>query len=140
MELFRADFHVLAEMRIREARLLLDAGEFAGAYHLAGISIECALKACIAKQTREFEFPDKARVTGSYDHRPEKLVQLAGLESLIRGQSESDATFRQFWATICQWTIDSRYVPSLTAVQARDICTAVSDDQHGVLPWLRKHW
>jgi hypothetical protein len=40
----RADFQKLADMRIKEAGILLAAGEFDGAYYLAGYAVECALK------------------------------------------------------------------------------------------------
>jgi HEPN domain-containing protein len=48
----RADFHKLAEIRIKEARVLLDRKCYAGAYYLAGYAVECALKACIARKTQ----------------------------------------------------------------------------------------
>jgi HEPN domain-containing protein len=47
----RADLQQLAELRITEAKVLLDNGFYAGAYYLAGYAVECALKACIAKLT-----------------------------------------------------------------------------------------
>jgi len=40
---------------------LLRLGLFDGAYYLAGYAVECALKACIAKGTQRFEFPDKRK-------------------------------------------------------------------------------
>ena len=55
----RAGFQHLAELRLREAEALLAAGLPDGAYYLAGYSVECALKACIAKRTREHDFPEK---------------------------------------------------------------------------------
>jgi hypothetical protein len=47
----RAELQALAARRIREARVLFDAGEFDGAYYLAGYAIECALKAIVIKGT-----------------------------------------------------------------------------------------
>ena len=55
----RTDFQKLAEERIAEAKILLDAGKWSGAYYLAGYAVECALKACIAKMTKSEDFPDK---------------------------------------------------------------------------------
>lgn len=55
----RADLQNLAELRINEAKLLLDRGFYQGAYYVAGYAIECALKACIAKKTQQFDFPEK---------------------------------------------------------------------------------
>ncbi len=53
----RMEFQGLAEIRIREAEILLAAGAWDGAYYLAGYAVECALKACIAKKTVEHSFP-----------------------------------------------------------------------------------
>jgi len=47
----RADFQELAQIRLRDAEVLLENGRFDGAYYIAGYSVECALKACIAKLT-----------------------------------------------------------------------------------------
>ena len=46
-------------MRVKEAAVLLQNGCPEGAYYLAGYAVECALKACVAKQTREHDFPDR---------------------------------------------------------------------------------
>lgn len=55
----RLDFQRLAELRLSESTALLAAGFPDGAYYLAGYAMECALKACIAKRTREYDFPEK---------------------------------------------------------------------------------
>jgi hypothetical protein len=55
----RKDFQELAAVRLKEARVLLRAGCYEGAYYLAGYAVECALKACISKQTERHEFPDR---------------------------------------------------------------------------------
>ena len=74
----RNDFQVLARIRLKEARALLSAGLFDGAYYLAGYAAECALKACIAKATRRYEFPDRARVSACHTHDVVELVKQAG--------------------------------------------------------------
>jgi HEPN domain-containing protein len=51
----RTDFQELAEERLEDARPLLDAGRFSGAYYLAGYAVECALQACIARLTNQEE-------------------------------------------------------------------------------------
>lgn len=55
----RGDFKEIACIRFEEAKVLLDNQRYDGAYYLSGYVIECDLKACIAKQVKEFEFPDK---------------------------------------------------------------------------------
>jgi len=44
-------------MRLKDAEVLLQKGRNEAAYYLAGYAVECALKACIAKQTKRHEFP-----------------------------------------------------------------------------------
>jgi len=58
----RKDLQELSRVRLKEATALMQAGFFDGAYYLAGYAVECAIKACIAKGTRRYEFPDKRKV------------------------------------------------------------------------------
>jgi hypothetical protein len=58
----RKDLQILAQTGLTESKALLRAGLPDGAYYLAGYSVECALKACIAKHTRRHDFPDKNTV------------------------------------------------------------------------------
>ena len=46
----RTDFQILAVERLEDAKALASLGRYAAAFYLAGYSIECALKACIAKR------------------------------------------------------------------------------------------
>jgi len=55
----KTELENLVAIRIKEADILLAADCYQGAYYLAGYALECALKACIAKQVKEFDFPDK---------------------------------------------------------------------------------
>jgi hypothetical protein len=65
VEVIRKDFQLLSDKRLAEAQSLFRARHYEGSYHLAGLAVECAVKACIAKQTRRFEFPDKHRANKS---------------------------------------------------------------------------
>jgi hypothetical protein len=82
----RSDLQRLAELRLSDAQALFDAHAFEGAYYLAGYAIECALKACIAKRTREFDFPDKREVERSYTHDLERLMEVAYPGGDLAGQ------------------------------------------------------
>lgn len=55
----RIEWQRIAEERARDAEALLAAGQWSGAYYLAGYAVECGLKACIARQIGQHEFPDK---------------------------------------------------------------------------------
>lgn len=89
----RQDLQGLARSRIAEARFLLRGGLHSGAYYLAGYAVECGLKACIAKKTRRFDFPDKKAVDSSYVHDLEKLVGVAGLTQELQLESKTRPAF-----------------------------------------------
>ncbi len=73
----RADLQKLSNIRIREAKILFSAGEYSGAYYLAGYAVECALKACIAKSVQRYDFPDKSLAQKSFVHDLGDLLRLA---------------------------------------------------------------
>lgn len=52
----RRDLKNLALTRLKEVEVLLKNRQYSGADYLSGYVIECALKACIAKQTQGFDF------------------------------------------------------------------------------------
>jgi len=57
----RTDLQLLAETRLDEAQALLIASRWSGAYYLVGYAVECAFKACIAKSTKQDDFPVKPK-------------------------------------------------------------------------------
>ena len=73
----RSDFQQLSELRLKEVQALLGDQYFDGAYYLLGYALEFAFKACIAKQTKEHDFPpDRKAVEAIYKHRPSELLKL----------------------------------------------------------------
>ena len=135
----RNDFRALALARLREAKLLLANGEYSGAYYLGGYVIECALKACIAKHTRRHEFPDRRRAEKSWKHELGELVGAAELSPSLQADSKSDARFRANWDVVKEWTAESRY-SNWDQERAKELIRAISENRHGVLPWLKRHW
>ncbi len=135
----RKDLQQLSLVRLKEAKALLAAGCADGAFYLAGYSIECALKACIAKKTMRHDFPDKKRVDSSHTHSLKELVRVAELETALRTHGKSDPHFEEHWDTLQLWSEQSRYNRS-GLKDAHDIIEAVGDRKHGVLSWLKLHW
>lgn len=133
----RTDLQNLSTLRLREARVLLAAGETSGAYYLAGYAVECALKAVIAKETQQHEFPDRDRVRDSYTHDLEKLLKVAKLNSALDAQTNDQLTLN--WKVIQDWDENSRY-KTWDKGEAQDILNAVDHQQNGVLPWLTQFW
>jgi HEPN domain-containing protein len=89
----RNDLKQMALVRLREARALFQGGNYDGAYYLSGYAIECALKACIAKKTKRYDFPDKRRANDSYTHSLTQLVRVAELQSDLDQEISNDVAF-----------------------------------------------
>lgn len=135
----RRDFQQLASIRLREANALLAAGHWEGAYYLGGYVVECALKACIARRTERYEFPDKQRAQSSHTHRIKDLVRVAGIEEDLEAVRMTDLRFAAHWQIVEDWSELSRYErKGITAAQG--LLLALNDRQHGVLRWLKGHW
>jgi HEPN domain-containing protein len=136
--IYRRDFKQLAELRAQEARVLLARGKQQGAYYLSGYAVECALKACIAKKTKRFEFPAKrAYVERAYSHNLDDLAKLAGLEAELDRSIKNNTAFAANWSTVKDWTEQSRYKPS--GLNGKDMYHAVAD-MDGVLAWIKLRW
>ncbi len=138
-KLTRADLQALTNARLEDARLLLDNGRYSGAYHLIGLALEAALKACIARQTVQYEFPDLDRARDCWKHKPASLINTAGLQEELAKRVRADAEFEANWLTVKDWDADSRYA-EWAEQAARDIFFAVTDTDHGMLPWIEAYW
>ena len=136
----RRELHELARLRLAEAKTLLDAGFPEGAYYLAGYAVECGLKACIARQTRQHDFPPEPRAVADMDtHDLEKLVARAELRVQLQAEMARDPDFADNWKLVRLWSERSRYV-RVPATEAARLYHAIADRRHGVLRWLRRHW
>jgi len=135
----RKDLQSLSRWRLLEAKALLRAGLPSGAYYLAGYAIECALKACIAKSTRRYDFPDKKRVDASYTHNLRELLKQANLERALADLAKQDKVFKRNWELLEAWSEGSRY-KGYTLAEAGRLIEAISARNHGVIRWIRLFW
>jgi len=133
------ELEVLSAIRIKEAEVLLKAECYHGAYYLAGYALECILKACIAKQIKQFDFPDKKLANDSYTHDLSKLLITAGLKQELMQQENKDINFKLNWSVANKWSEESRYEHSIQRQDARDLYEAITETESGVLPWLKKY-
>src|ERR1700738_2364632 len=115
----RARLQQLAELRLRDAEALLAAGQWDAAYYLLGYSIECALKACVAKQFRLHEVPDKKLVNSFYTHRLDELLTISGVKSEMADHAKTDSSFGINWNTVRDWNEAARYDVGITEGFAR---------------------
>jgi len=135
----RHDLQDLALIRCREACVLLENGNYEGSYYLCGYVVECGLKACIAKQTRLHDFPDKKVVDASYSHKLGDLVKIAALGKKFNDVLKSNPDFTDNWNTVKDWSEKSRYEKH-TDKEAQDLYSAVTDEKQGVLQWIKQYW
>lgn len=133
------ELEVLSAIRLKEAEVLLNADCYHGAYYLAGYALECALKACIAKQIKQFDFPDKKLANDSYTHDLAKLLNTAGLKQELIRQEKEDINFKLNWSVANKWSEESRYDHSIQRKDAKDLFEAIAENESGVLEWLKKY-
>lgn len=136
----RDDFQELAFIRLKEAKILLDNECWDGAYYLCGYAIECALKACISKKTKEHDFPPpRSTIEKYYTHNLKLLMESAGLDIQLKSDMEKDKDLEINWNIIVIWNETCRY-ERRNGGNAKELYSAVSDLEHGVLRWLKQHW
>jgi len=136
--IYRKDFKILADLRAEDARILIANGRQQGAYYLAGYAVECALKACIAKRIKKFEFPPKLEyLRDVYSHKLNALVGAAGLDKDLQLEINANTAFAANWGTVKDWTEETRYKTS--GLNGRDMYNAVVGN-NGVLPWIKQRW
>lgn len=135
----RRDFQNISRIRINEAHTLLNAGHYPGAYYLMGYAVECALKACVARQVNRHDFPDKSLAYEAFTHDLEKLVRVAGLAPIFSADRRANPALELNWAVVKDWKESSRYELSITGAMARELYSACIG-RNGVLPWIRRRW
>ncbi len=130
----------LAALRLADAEALLAANRWAAAYYVLGYCIECALKACVVKQFRLYEMPDKKLVDSFYTHELDKLLSISGVKSDLEGRTRTDSNFKINWNTVKDWRETARYEVAITEARARAMYEAVANGSSGVLIWLKTQW
>jgi HEPN domain-containing protein len=136
----RDDFQKLAKLRLKEAQALLKGGHAPGAYYLAGLAVECAIKASIAAKTARFEFHDLKLAQASHVHKLDELIVAAKLRTDVDNELETNREFFARWQIVTKWRVESRYEHSITTVDAREMIDAVANKKAGVLRWLTDRW
>lgn len=139
-KLNRSALQELAELRAGDALALLKSGRFHASYYLMGYSIECALKACIAKEAREHDFPDRELARKVRTHDLELLLRVAGLDVDSEKEAERSPEFEMNWTVVRDWNPESRYDLVVTAEKAEALCSACTQGPDGVFNWIQRQW
>jgi len=113
-------------------------GNLQGSYYLTGLAVECAVKACIAKNTKRHDFPPSPNATKDiYTHDLVKLMGAARLQATLDADMRVSSSLNRNWAVVKDWNINSRYLTK--GMNARDLYKAVAG-KDGVMQWLRQRW
>ncbi len=137
----RRDFQRLAEVRRLDALALFRAKRYDAAYYLAGYAVECALKACVAKLTKRYDFPPRD-TKNMYTHALETLTKEARIAKQFEHDRNGDSVLAKNWETVKDWGEERRYQlrGRSGAAAARDFLKAINDSQHGVFRCISKYW
>ena len=119
-----AELRKIARARWFDARALLQARRFDGAYYLAGYSIELALKARICRTLKWRGFPESANefhgLQSVKTHDLEILLRFSGIEQRIKQKHMPE------WSLVLDWNPEKRYQPvgQSSLQQATDMLTS----------------
>lgn len=132
----RADFRALSDARLREARALMRAKQWSGAYYLTGYAVELALKAGVIEVLMGADrFPGRDFTRDCYTHDLRALVRLVGPGAAWDAARRADPDFRGNSETVADWDETSRYT-RWSRAEAQGLYRAATDADHGVLPWV----
>jgi len=132
----------LAEIRLKEAKVLFDNQLYDGCIYLAGYSVELMLKAKIAQllDVDDLFVTFDSRVLRPFKvHNLEDLLLYSGLYKEV-AESE-DETFYGYWSLlVSRWSEHLRYEKCGTCdmVNASELLTAIEDNQNGILQWIKE--
>lgn len=136
----RAKLQLLAEGRLKEAKILLDQNCWTGAYYLTGLAVECALKAYLARAVQQHDFPDKNFVNRAYTHKLKELIQLdAALWEELQKEVSDDEKLRSNWDAVFLWNDENRY-DEVEESHAKSLYAATIELDSGVIEWIRRRW
>ena len=148
------DIKRLAYERLKEAKILCEAGQYDGAFYLAGYSIELMLKAKVCKQMgidNLFDFDGKSTDYGIGEirkavktHDIAVLLMLSGLKVKFDEAKSDDQTLFKTSALLfeisgkCLWNEQIRY--QLNAQKANRVQDLIDllNNENGVLQWIEK--
>lgn len=137
------EFQQIADKRLEEAKVLLNAGHPDGCFYLAGYVIECAIKARICKVLEWDNYPPKQNDYNTFKtHDLDRLINLAGLSKKLDIKKLANQEFDKNWSLIKSWDETIRYKPigNKQLSEATATIKAIEDVNDGVLTWIKSTW
>ena len=108
---------------------------------MCGYAVECALKACICRRTREFDFyANPADSKDAWSHDFARLIKVADLVDEFAGARQADDQLDINWRSVERnWSPASRY-ETHDQDEAEQLLVSISDPTHGVLACIKQFW
>lgn len=135
------DLKIIAETRLKEAKVLYKNRFYDGAAYLCGYVVETALKARICKNLKIKDCPDDGKdknVFSSHDFN--RLLLLSGLQEKISLKNKRNKKLFVNWSLLTKWQPDTRYFPigSYKKQDVEDLFKALEDSKFGFFVWIKK--
>lgn len=139
----------LADKRLLESQCLLANNHSEGAYYLAGYVVELTLKAHICKLLDMDDFYASnhiRKVSNAYHtHNFEQLLTLSGWRKRLEDETALSSPTANIdlaanWLTICKWSEQKRYEPTVSTNDAVALINALTDPLNGFLAWTQRNW
>ena len=127
----------MARIRLADASALIADARWSGGYYLLGLSVECALKACILRGVQAEVLLPRTWAEKFYRHDLSQLLVMAELEH--EAAFAASARLEANWATAKDWDVDARYT-DVSQTDAESLFAAVNEPVEGVFAWLATHF
>lgn len=137
--LTKTNLEKMADIRLQDSIFLMQSNRPSSAYYLSGYAVELALKACIAKLVQPNTIPDKAFINAIYTHKFDSLLSTAGLRTTFDAAAKTNTHLAAYWVIASNWSEESRY-ELWDPLSAASLLQAITDPDHGVFQWVKKHW
>ncbi len=101
------DLRAISRERLRDARALLRAKRFDGAYYICGYAVELALKARSCRTLKWLDFPETPQdfkgLLSFKTHDLAMLLRLSGIAVRVREK------YMMEWSVVLEWRPEVRY-------------------------------
>lgn len=65
---------------------------------------------------------------------------MPGQKQRLKEKEKEDDEFKLNWTVAKDWSVESRYEYQIDQRKAKDLYQAVTDENSGILTWLKKFW
>jgi HEPN domain-containing protein len=119
------ELRAIARARLQDAKVLLRAKRFDGAWYLCGYAVELTLKARICRTLKWSGFPESRHdfegLQSVKTHDLEILLRFSGIEDRVKTKHMAD------WSVALRWDPEKRYRGNrlVTAQEATDMVECV---------------